>query len=599
MSRDPNEVAQELMKNEKFLSIFQRALATGKGINGEDAENLMKDIPKEGDPKRDAWLRKLQKTLREEAMKEAKEELEKVHSDENGQWMYILPEPGFCIKCVTSGGCKIFINICKHERIAEPIPIPKEECDSSDDNEVHFRIPLSCGQARPDTDKSGKPCKVYDVIVNPTTIKRCGEEHEFRRFVAALCMQWIKQKSEPLMNAEEFRNLNFTAKGTLEPQRIRLSSVPMQKNALNDEINLPSTGKGPTAPTHAGGLGNTHKLIEEIDQPAKTPPPPSAPTPEIRRVQPEGVYDWSTHTRPMQSPFFRDSVPAFYDVELFLPGVQSIQEVCVKVSARRLECFREGEDDEQEGKEPFLTVVFDYPVHEDPSEAKFLRKRGLLKMRFAVAIPNETTTTRTAADRDVEEIEQEEARRAEEEREAAWKIHRDRAAQHRAEEEKVFATRRQYVEGLAAVQAGEVPPAIRAEIEGMPKEQLPGLLARLEGRIRRGDAVDELLEKLAEPVLDGLTAFIREKLSLQPKDTTKMGKRVHFDEKTTTTTTTSAAPAKGGVGEAGKGDAAPSTAKNTENSDPRSEALAEYNNATRSEKLFGVPFHNRYLFALD
>ena len=207
---DANAAAQQLLQNQKFVELFQRALGkAGKdGDNGVD--NLLASMPKEDDPKREAWLRSLQARLQEETAKEAKKDLEQVHSDENGQWMFVLPEPGFCIKTNVAGGAKIFINVCQHVRIAEPVPM---DAGPGSDGEVRYRVPISCGQARPDKDKSGKPCKVYDVIVNPSTIQRCGEDNEFRRFVAALCMQWIKQKSEPTLNADEFRNLNFRHAG--------------------------------------------------------------------------------------------------------------------------------------------------------------------------------------------------------------------------------------------------------------------------------------------------------------------------------------------------------------------------------------------------
>ncbi|CCW68937.1 unnamed protein product [Phytomonas sp. Hart1] len=113
----------------------------------------------------------------------------------------------------------------------------------------------------------------------------------------------------------------------------------------------------------------------------------------------------------------------------------------------------------------------------------------------------------------------------------------------------------------------------------MPKEELPGLLARLEGRVRRGDSVDELLDKLAEPILDGLTDFIRDLLGLEPR---KAKKRVRFDEQPTATPADPPRPAE--------------TAKPLDGGEKEQ---VEYNNATRSEKLFGIAFHNRYLFALD
>lgn len=621
---NPHEAAAALLKNEQFMKLFEKSLLGG-GEEGGAAASMLAAMPEEGDPKREAWLKKLQAKLQEESMKAAKENLEQVQSDEQGQWMFVLPKPGFCIKCSVSGGGKIFINICQHERIAEPIPMTKEECEGMGDDEIRFRIPLSCGQARPDTDKSGRACKVYDVVVNPATLSRCTKDHEFRSFVASLCIHWIKQKYEPTMKADEFRNLNFKAKGQLEPQRIRLSAAPKPANALHDEIKLPSSGREATAPSQVAGTKGTGKLIEEVapSQASSTSTSgtktgqqpnvvlasdagqgplcadggseagPSSSQPRVVQVTKEGNYDWSTHAKPSQSVFFRETVPASYYVELFIPTVQTIHEVDVRIGPKRLECFYVDETDDPTGTAddaaaavPFLSVVFDYPVSEEMTEAKFVRKTHRLKARFTVKLPDETTDPRTAPERDATEVEEEEARKERARREAAWEAQQAQLQRQQAEEARVTAERKSYVENLAAVQSGDIPPMLRQEIDDMPKDQLPAMLHRLEGRVMKGDSVDELLKALPQPVLDAVIDYIRERLSLQPRQKTAPAP--------------APAPAPAASNEEKKTDApAAAGASLAESIETGSNMRVEYNYAAKSEKLFGVAFHNRYLFALD
>lgn len=614
---DPQAAAQALLQNPQFVQLFEKVMSGGG--SGDD-KDFLKSMPKEGDPKRQEWLEKLQERLHQETMAQAKSELEQVHTDSNGQWMYVLPEPGFCIKCRAAGGSKIFINIAQHSRIGEPTPIASGRNEAGEE-ESRFRVPLSCGQARPDKDKGGKPCKVYDVIVNTTTMKRCSEEHEFRRFVAALCMQWIQQKYEPTLNVDEFTNLNFKAKGTLEPQRIRLSTASKATNAMGDEIKLPSSSNAPTVPSQVGGQGGTGKLIEELDAmgadksnlpssdgdakkvvltsevaaASSSSPSPQASSPNkpsVVEVVKDGAYDWTTHAKPTLNPMFKEAVPARYHVKLYIPTVQTIKEVNVHMTSKRVECYYV--DEEVSTTDPFLSVVFDYPVSEDLEEAKFIKKKSILKLTARVVLPDETQAPKTKPVRDAEEEEEEERRLEEEKRQKAWETEKAKADRIRQNEENIMKERRSYVENLSALQAGDIPPAIKEDIDAMPKEQLPLMLQRLEGRVRKGDSLDVMLEKLPGEVIDCICDYLRSRLSLEPRNK----KKVKFSDNVDVVAPDASSPA---AADGEKKSAAPIRKNKEEYSKPDEETddSRTYNYAKRSMKLFGVEFHNRYLFALD
>ncbi|ESS71039.1 hypothetical protein TCDM_00043 [Trypanosoma cruzi Dm28c] len=590
---DAQSAGEALFKNPQFMELFQRALG---------GEENIRDMPPEGDPRREKWLRDIQMRIQEESRNTMKSKLEEIQSDENGQWMYVLPEPGFCVKCTTSGGGKIFLNVCQHERIAEPIPM--EEDEKTD--EIRFKIPLSCGQARPGTDKSGKPCKVYDVIVNPSTVQRCSKDHEFRCFVVSLCIHWIKQKCEPTLNHEEYRSMNFKVKGVLEPQRIRLSTAPKGANAMGDEIRLPKDNSAALPPTTVGGRSGTGKLIQEmtnsaiasdaVSSQAAVPATSTTTTaaaaassaaskeeriaPSLVKLQGEGIYDWSRHVKPVLNPYFRENIPATYAVEVCIPTVTSIAEVEVRITPRSIEIsYVDAEDGA-----PFLSIPLDYPIDEDAPNAKFVRKTHMLKMQLLVKLPDETSEPATKADRDVTEIEEEENRLAREKREKELEEHRIRMERMREEDEHVMRERKSYVENLVAVQEGMMPPSLKEELEKLPPEQLRAMLQRLENKTHMGDSIDEMLEKFPDSMIDAISRYIRDKLGLEqrplPSESNKMLKAVNSG---------AASPPQTVKDETGV----------TTNNPELEEGRVEYNFAKSSERLFGVAFHNRYLFALD
>ena len=567
---DPSAMGAGLMKDPKFMELFQRALGDGK-------------IPDENDPNREAWLKQMQQKLSEETHKEAKKQLEQPVSDKDGQWMYIVPEPGFCIKCSTTKGGKIFINLCKHERIAEPIPLEPEE---QEDDAIKFKIPLSCGQAREDKDKNGSPCRVYDVIVNPNTIKRCTEDNDFRRFVAALCMTWIKQKSEPHLNADEFKSLNFRCKGVPEAQRIRLSANPTPANAMGDEIKLPSTKSNATAPAPAGGRG---KLVQEMTPPTAAKTAAAAKPEPSYQISNEGSYDWTAHAKPARHPNFRDSPPRCFNVVITIPGLQTIREVDVQVvRGRSLELTYVDQIDEPSGK-PFLTIPLAFHVDEEPQSAKFIKAKSELRLVLQVRLPDETDqSAKTKPSRDATEIEEEERLQAEKQAEARMQEQRERLDRIKKHEDDIMSQRKEYVESLSAVQQGAIPPVIQAELDGLPKEQQQSMILRIEQRILRGDSVDQMIEKLPPDVLASICSYLRGKLGLEDPNA----------KKKKDSACSSGACDKNCKDSKGTANAEKSTWEK-QLDDPSELASVEYNFAKKAEKLFGVTMNNRYLFALD
>lgn len=598
---DPAVAAAQLLQNPQFMQLFQKAMGDGS------------EIPDEKDVKgREEWLKKLQSNLQKESEEEMKKKLEQPVTDEEGTWMHVMPEPGFCVKCTTHAAPskpkeKIFINIVKHPRIAEPMPMDASEIDNDPEmkDSIRFRIPLSCSSGRPDKDKSGQDCRVYDVIVNPLTIQRCGDDPEFRRFVAALSMSWIGQKHEKNLNTDQFTNVNFKCKGTPVVQRIHLRRPGVDangkqqqqqqsnanqdnKNALNNDIQLPKMAGTATVPQFAAGSGSANrKLVQEVDPKEVSSAAASSTQQKQQQQKPSfvlakiGSYDWSKHQKPTKNPYFHETVPVEICAEITLQSISSIKEVDVRIhsNGKQLELRWIDDVDDDEDCEPFMVIIFDFPVEEDPVFAKFSKKSHTLTLRFKVKLPDEVELEERRSRAAKEEREKEEAAESSVKKKEQQELEARRTKYDRMQQEErdVMAQRKEFVENINAVQQGAVPPTLKTEIDNMPPDQARLMLMRLESKTRNNDTIDEMLDKMPEDVLFNVCNCIRDKLGLERKKAEEVFSQQLLKNK--------------------NADAAAVKEQYEESSG--AQGGSEYNFAKKAENLFGVKMMNRYVFALD
>lgn len=134
---------------------------------------------------------------------------------------------------------QVFINICKHDALAEPAL--KKKLDASGEEVEGMNIPLSVGPRRFDTDKSNVQCHVYDVIVNPTVIDDVREDitGKKRDFLCQLALQGLEQKyKEQLDKRYKLPKLKYLG------DNVASQLIQDRKNQpVIEEINVPSSGK--------------------------------------------------------------------------------------------------------------------------------------------------------------------------------------------------------------------------------------------------------------------------------------------------------------------------------------------------------------------
>ena len=243
---DIQRISDECLADPEFLMRFKKAMGD-------------QPIP---DPATDPvghreFIQRMQASLAEDSIKGKEGE---IFEDAEGSWTFTLPVGVFVIKATdVSGKKKVFINICRSPAISEPVPMTEEEAEESQmmSKDLQFRVPISIGPPRVDKDKLGKPSIVYDIAVNPLTLDKCQQDPEFKRLVCAMCLYGLRQKHEPELNTDQYKQPNLKVKGTPVVQRVRVARGTGSRNAFNNEIQIGTGGgaasAGATAAPSAGG----------------------------------------------------------------------------------------------------------------------------------------------------------------------------------------------------------------------------------------------------------------------------------------------------------------------------------------------------------
>ena len=208
------------------------------------------------------------------------------------------PSPGFVIKTREMSGSarKVFINVCQSPMLKN-FSMQKRIGNDGKEQEG-MSIPLSCGRPRPDTDKSGKSCVVYDVIVNPGVVEeaKTDAEGQFRGFLCNLCVQYIEQKYKCSLDGKcKFPRMKYKGDASnTEIQFIRKKQTPTieevkddrpqkSKKTMQNKIKASQQRKRPRAhATHSLSARTTDGMFEKCEAMLSDPRFPEDPavTPE-------------------------------------------------------------------------------------------------------------------------------------------------------------------------------------------------------------------------------------------------------------------------------------------------------------------------------
>ncbi|KAG8230410.1 hypothetical protein J437_LFUL010211 [Ladona fulva] len=188
--------------------------------------------------------------------------LRPAREEDSKPWKIIKPSPGFCVKLRKADGEKVFINVCK----TDELPAPDEITDSelmkilSSDEPSSYRVPMSIGEERSDTDKSGNPCAVFDIVVNTTFYRKVESNPLFRQFLLTCVLEALEDKYDLILEKEEFIVLkNLKSKGGMTEHRVQVRNKPLVQ-VLPSGLDVKAMVKS----TQQGAESEKKPLITEI-----------------------------------------------------------------------------------------------------------------------------------------------------------------------------------------------------------------------------------------------------------------------------------------------------------------------------------------------
>eukprot|EP00947_MAST-08B_sp_MAST-8B-sp1_P001405 g1405.t1 len=187
----------------------------------------------------------------------------KVKEQDPGQ--KIEPEPGFVIKTTDGDGAKVFVNVCSNKLIGEVRVIKKLMEDGSEQEGTNF--PVSIGPAKPETDKAGKKCVVYDCVFNPKVVKDAvgDETGGSRQLLCDVCVSYLEQKYTITLDRRfKFPKLKYKGKKTAQWIRSKKAPVIEEVGKKGGASLGGLAGQGALAGDGAAKK-KAKKVVEELD----------------------------------------------------------------------------------------------------------------------------------------------------------------------------------------------------------------------------------------------------------------------------------------------------------------------------------------------
>ena len=181
----------------------------------------------------------------------------------------ITPDPYCCVKVQDETGQKIFLNLCGSDKV-DP---PKEQHILEMNNQEGIRIPLSLSERYEDFDVHGTACEVYDIIMNPSTLKKTENQPMIMSFILTLIANRLKERFKKVILIDKYvrlKNLKYKGK-TVRSQRIRARKVKIDE-IINDSNEKDKKLKEKSGEENMNSSTNiANEINKEVNEKGKTP----------------------------------------------------------------------------------------------------------------------------------------------------------------------------------------------------------------------------------------------------------------------------------------------------------------------------------------
>ena len=166
-------------------------------------------------------------------------------------------------------GQKIFLNLCGSDKV-DP---PKEQHILEMNNQEGIRIPLSLSERYEDFDVHGTACEVYDIIMNPSTLKKTENQPMIMSFILTLIANRLKERFKKVILIDKYvrlKNLKYKGK-TVRSQRIRARKVKIDE-IINDSNEKDKKLKEKSGEENMNSSTNiANEINKEVNEKGKTP----------------------------------------------------------------------------------------------------------------------------------------------------------------------------------------------------------------------------------------------------------------------------------------------------------------------------------------
>jgi len=317
---------------------------------------------------------------------------------------FVHPRPAYTIKVnEVDSNRKVFINICSEAQIRPPV----SETGSQDGQTgLRWSIPYSLSKPRPDVDRNGGACIVYDVIFHPDTLYLASRDARIKGLVHSTAFDALESSFNVCVNRNALRFPKMKFKGMVRPTLIRKPTITAAgstaKSSLSENSQMSPTGATSVVST----VSPSGSECESSPQPASIPLPTTSSSSSLIADLSSGSGDCMTtptytiryrSVTDLQDHLVRQSAsighqpgrPRALVIDIDLPLLDSAAGIDLDVQERSLSLMKLTSPRHQ------LQLILPYPVDEESGSAKFDKSQHCLTVTLPVK-PSAANTVASA-----------------------------------------------------------------------------------------------------------------------------------------------------------------------------------------------------------